>query len=61
MTHIVASPKLAKKISLDPEKNARIKSLQRKLVALSFSKGNHSIEYTNTLEVIRQLRKNQFD
>lgn len=59
MTHIIASPKLEKKITLDANANAKIKALQRKLVVLSFTKGNHSAEYGETMDVIKQLRKDQ--
>lgn len=61
MTYIIESSKLPKKISLDPDTNREIRSLQRKLVALSFSKGNHSVEYTDTVAVIKKLRQSQFD
>ena len=36
--------------------NADIKTLQRKLVSLSFSTGNNSSEYTWILEEIKDLR-----
>ncbi|MCX7552497.1 hypothetical protein OS175_01295 [Marinicella sp. S1101] len=57
MTHIIESPKLHKTIDINPEKNAAIKNLQRKLVALSFSTGNQSKAYQETLNQIKDLRK----
>lgn len=57
MTYIIDSPKLHKTIDINPEKNAVIKNLQRRLVALSFSKGNQSKAYKETLNQIKDLRK----
>ncbi len=45
-----------KRIAIDTNKNNQIKDLHRKLVALSFTQGNHSNEYRNTLNKIHELR-----
>gem|GEM_PF-5379915 len=45
-----------KRITIDSTKNSQIKDLHRKLVALSFTQGNHSDEYRNTLNKIHELR-----
>ncbi len=45
-----------KRIEIDTTKNSQIKDLHRKLVALSFTQGNHSDEYRNTLNKIHELR-----
>ena len=40
--------------------NAEIKSLQRKLVSFSFTKGNHTNEYYEVLGKIKVLRRQIF-
>lgn len=40
--------------------NARIKYLQKQLVSISFKKGNHTVEYFNTLGKIEKLRNELF-
>lgn len=45
-----------RKSIIDLDINAEIKGLQRKLVELSFSKGNNSIEYFSILGKIKDLR-----
>ena len=45
---------------IDVETNSKIRELQRKLVELSFTKGNHTIEYFNTLGHIKKLRNQIF-
>ncbi len=57
MTYIISAAKPAKKIKINPSKNSQIRNLHRKLVALSFSQGNHTEEYLNTLNEIKQLRQ----
>lgn len=57
MTHIISSKKTVNKITIDPDRNSQIKDLHRKLVALSFTNGNHSSEYQDTLRLIHQLRQ----
>lgn len=42
---------------IDLEINTKIRELQRKLVELSFTKGNNTIEYFNTLGHIKELRQ----
>ena len=46
-----------RKLKVDLNTNATIKRLQRKLVELTFSAGNHSKEYFQTLGEIKKLRK----
>ena len=46
----------SRKPVIDLETNSKIKELQRKLVELSFAKGNNRAEYFNTLELIKKLR-----
>jgi len=56
MTYIISAANPVKKIKINTLNNAKIKDLQRKLVALSFTLGNNSIEYGNTLDEIHELR-----
>ncbi len=57
---MIATPSIhTKKITIDSNKSSQIKDLHRKLVALSFTQGNHSDEYQNTLNKIHQLRQSR--
>jgi len=46
---------------IDKDINTEIKTLQRKLVALSFASGNNSSEYLWVLGEIKNLRKEIFN
>jgi hypothetical protein len=50
-----------RKSAINRDINSRIKQLQKHLVVLSFTQGNHSADYFATLGKIKELRSQIFD